>query len=256
MKVATWNVNSVRARRERLLQWLERHPVDVLCLQELKVTDADFPTQELREAGYAAAVSGQRTYNGVAILAREEPRDVERGLGDDEDDPAARLIAARVAGLRVVSAYFPNGGSLGSDKWLYKLEWMRRLGGWLRRRCDPDEALVLCGDFNVAPEARDVHDPAVWEDSVLYHPEAREALEQIRNFGFVDLFRRHRPEAGLYSWWDYRMLGFQKGRGLRIDHVWGTREVAERSRGADIDREERKGKRPSDHAPVVVELSD
>jgi len=230
--------------------------VDVLCLQELKVRDEDFPTGELRQAGYAAAVHGQRAYNGVAILARQEPEQVERGFGDDEDDGAARLIACRVAGLRIVSAYFPNGGSLGSDKWQYKLAWMRRLGSWLRRRCDPGEPLVLCGDFNVAPEARDVHEPAVWADSVLFHPEARAALEEIRSFGFVDLFRKHRPEAGLYSWWDYRMLGFQKGRGLRIDHVWGTPVVAERSVAAEIDREERKGKLPSDHAPVTVELRD
>lgn len=256
MKLATWNLNSIRARRERLLRWLERHPVEVLCLQELKVTDADFPRDELREAGYEAAVYGQRAYNGVAILSRETPGDVERGLGDEDDDDAARLIAARVAGLRVVSAYFPNGGAIGSDKWRYKLEWMRRLAAWLARRCDPEEPLVLCGDFNVAPEARDVHDPAVWEGTVLFHPEAREALERIRAFGLVDLFRRHRNEAGLFSWWDYRMLGFQKGRGLRIDHVWGTRPVAERSLGAEIDREERKGKQPSDHAPVVVELAD
>jgi exodeoxyribonuclease-3 len=253
LKLATWNVNSVRARRERLLRWLERNPVDVLCLQELKVSDADFPGEELREAGYAAAVHGQRAYNGVAILARREPRDIERGLGDDE---AARLIACRVAGLRVISAYFPNGGSLGSDKWQYKLRWMRRLTDWLRRRCDPAEPLVLCGDFNVAPEARDVHEPAVWEESVLFHPEARTALEELRSFGFVDLVRKHRPEPGLYSWWDYRMLGFQKGRGLRIDHVWGTRVVAERSLAAQVDREERKGKLPSDHAPVIVELGD
>jgi exodeoxyribonuclease-3 len=256
VKLATWNVNSVKARRERLLRWLARHPVDVLCLQELKVVDADFPGEVLREAGYAAAVHGQRTYNGVAILAREEPREIERGLGDDEDDEAARLISARVAGLRVVSAYFPNGGSVGSDKWRYKLEWMRRLVSWLRRNCDPQQPLVLCGDFNVAPEARDVHDPAIWEESVLYHREARNALEEVRGFGFVDLFRRHRPEPGLYSWWDYRLLGFQKARGLRIDHVWGTPSVAARSVAAEIDREERKGKLPSDHAPVVVELED
>jgi exodeoxyribonuclease-3 len=256
LKLATWNVNSVKARRERLLAWLERHPVDVLCLQELKVREQDFPFEALRQAGYAAAVHGQRAYNGVAILAREEPLEVERGLGDEADDDAARLIAARVAGLRVVCAYFPTGGAVGSEKWLYTLEWMTRLAGWLRRRRDPEEPLVLCGDFNVAPEARDVHDPAVWEETVLFHPQARAALERIREFGFEDLVRRHRDESSLYSWWDYRMLGFQKGRGLRIDHVWGTPPVAERSLAAEIDREERKGKQPSDHAPVVVELAD
>lgn len=254
MKLATWNVNSVRARQERLLRWLAAHQPDVLCLQELKVTDADFPFDALREAGYHAAVHGQRTYNGVAILAREEPQDVVRGLDDGADDPAARLISARVGGVRVVCVYVPNGGELGSDKWSYKLDWLRRLRAWLERHHRTDERLALCGDMNVAPEARDCSDPVAWEGTVLYHPDVRAAFRHVTDWGLVDAFRLKRPEAGLYSWWDYRMLAFPKNVGLRIDHVFTTTSLGERCTAASIDRNERKGKQPSDHAPVVLEF--
>jgi exodeoxyribonuclease-3 len=257
LRIATWNVNSIRARRERLLRWLEREAVDVLCLQELKVSDEEFPALDLQALGYHSAVFGQKTYNGVAILARERPRDVERGFGapDGEEDEQARLIAGTVAGVRVLCAYFPNGGSLGSEKWSYKLSWMTRLRAHLDRRYDPDQPLALCGDFNVAPEARDVHDPAVWEGSVLFHPEARAALRDVAGFGLEDVVRRHHEEGGLFSWWDYRMLAFPKGRGLRIDHIYTTRTLADRSRDAFIDRDERKGELPSDHAPVVASFA-
>lgn len=254
MKLATWNVNSVRARHERLLRWLAAHQPDVLCLQELKVLDADFPFDAVRAAGYHAAVYGQRAYNGVAILAREEPQGVMRGFDDGVDDPTARLISARVAGVRVACAYVPNGGELGSDKWAYKLDWLRRLRAWLERHCDPSEPLALVGDMNVAPEARDCSDPVAWEGTVLYHPDARAALRQVTEWGLVDAFRLMRPDAGLYSWWDYRMLAFPKNVGLRIDHVLVTPSLAARCSAASIDRDERKGKQPSDHAPVVVEF--
>jgi exodeoxyribonuclease III len=254
VKIATWNVNSVRAREERLLRFLRARQPDALCLQELKVEDAAFPFDAVREAGYFAAVHGQRTYNGVAILAREEPRDVERGLADGGDDSQARLIAATVDGVRVLSAYFPNGGELGSDKWQFKLDWMRRLRAHLDRRYDPQQPLALCGDFNVAPEARDVCEPKAWEGTVLFHPDVRAALENVRGFGLQDALRIHRQEAGIYSWWDYRMLAFPKNRGLRIDHVFVTRPLAERCTGVVVDRDERKGKQPSDHAPVVAEF--
>ena len=254
MKIATWNVNSVRARADRLLRWLATHSPDVLCLQELKVQDADFPFDMLRAAGYEAAAHGQKTYNGVAILARTAPADVERGFGDGGDDTQSRLIAARVAGIRVVSVYIPNGQEVGSEKWVYKLEWLRRLRAWLDRRCRPDEPIVLCGDFNVAPEAKDVHDPAAWEPTVLFHPEARAALESVRAWGFTDTLRLHRQEDGLYSWWDYRMLAFPKNNGLRIDFVLATAPLAQRCNAASIDRDERKGTLPSDHAPVIAEF--
>jgi exodeoxyribonuclease-3 len=254
VKLATWNVNSVRAREERLLRWLEANRPDALCLQELKVTEDGFPALSLGSLGYRAAVHGQKTYNGVAVLSKTEPSDVERGFGDGGDDAQARLVAARVGGVHVVSAYVPNGAGVGSDKWAYKLDWLRRLRAWLDRRFAKGDLVALCGDFNVAPEARDVCDPEAWESSVLFHPEARAALEHVRAWGLVDAFRLHHEEGGLYSWWDYRMLAFPKNRGLRIDHVFLSEPLAARCRAARIDRNERKGKQPSDHAPVVVEL--
>jgi exodeoxyribonuclease-3 len=254
MKLATWNVNSIRAREERLVRWLSATKPDVVCLQELKVVEEQFPLLALRSLGYYAAVHGQKTYNGVAILSRAEPGEVERGFGDGGDDSQARLVAARVEDLRVISAYVPNGQEVGSEKWTYKLEWLRRLRAWLDRRFRPTDRIVLCGDFNVAPEARDVWDPAAWEASVLFHPEARAALESVRAWGLVDAFRLHHQAPGFYTWWDYRMLAFPKNQGLRIDHVLVSEPVAATCSAAIIDRNERKGKQPSDHAPVVVEL--
>ena len=254
MKLATWNVNSIRAREERLLRWLATHQPDVLCLQELKVTEDAFPLLPIRSLGYHAAVHGQKTYNGVAILSRAEPADVERGFGDEGDDSHARLVAARIGNVHVASVYVPNGQEVGSDKWAYKLEWLKRLRAWLDRRCSKSDLVAVCGDLNVAPEARDVCDPAAWEPSVLFHPEARAALENVRGWGLVDAFRLHHQEPGFYTWWDYRMLAFPKKEGLRIDHVLLSEPLAARCTAALIDRDERKGKQPSDHAPVVVEL--
>ncbi len=254
MKLATWNVNSVRARGERLRRWLSRAEPDVACLQELKVTDDGFPAGAVRAAGYHAAVYGQKTYNGVAVLARAEPVSPERGFGDGGDDPAARLLTVRLGELHVVSAYVPNGGVVGSDKWAYKLDWLGRLRAWLDRRFARSDLVALCGDFNVAPEPRDVCDPDSWAASVLFHPEARAALEQVKAWGLVDAFRLHCPDAGHYSWWDYRMLAFPRNQGLRIDHVLLSEPLAPRCRSAVIERDERKGQQPSDHVPVVVEL--
>ena len=254
MRVATWNVNSVRARRERLLRWLERRQPDLVCLQELKGTEEHFPFEPLRQLGYEAAVFGQRTYNGVATLARgREPDEVLRGLQQGRD-PDARLIATRYGDLWVVNIYVPNGATVGSDKYAYKLQWLQRLSEWLRERFEPSVPLLLCGDFNVAPEDRDVHDPAQWADTVLCHEQARQALERVRAFGFQDVFRRHHEEGGHYTWWDYRGGAFWKGHGLRIDHIWGTPPIATRSRDAYVDRDERKGKGPSDHAPLLAEF--
>jgi exodeoxyribonuclease-3 len=256
MKIATWNVNSIRARLERVLAWVDAARPDVLCLQETKVEDAAFPVEPFAARGYHVALAGQRTYNGVAILSRPEPADVARGLDDGEDDPQARLIAATVDGVRVLCAYAPNGEAPDSEKFPYKLRWLGRLRRYLDGRADPGRPLALCGDFNVAPEARDVCDPEAWSASTLYHPQARGALAEVAAFGLVDVFRQHHAEPGFYSWWDYRMLAFPKNQGLRIDHVLATRPLAERSASAAIDREERKGKQPSDHAPVVVEFRD
>ncbi len=255
MRIATWNVNSIRARLQRLLAWLERDRPDVACLQEVKATEAQFPFDPLREAGYHATVYGQKTYNGVAILSRRPPEEVLRGLRDGED-PDARLVAARFGTTWVVNVYVPNGATVGSEKWAYKLRWLAELRTWLQARFSPEEPLALCGDFNVAPEDRDVHDPSRWARSVLCHPEAREAMEAVRRFGLVDAFRRHHEEGGLYTWWDYRGGAFWKGHGLRIDHVWATEPLALRSTAAHIDRDERKGKGASDHVPLVVDFDE
>jgi exodeoxyribonuclease-3 len=254
MKLATWNVNSIRAREERLVRWLEAGRPDVVCLQELKVTQDVFPFGRLQELGYHAVVNAQRTYNGVCILAREEPRDATRGFEDEGDDDQARFVSARVGPLRVASAYVPNGASVGSEKWSYKLEWLRRLRRWLDRHVGKGDLFAVCGDFNVAPESRDVCDPQAWEPSVLFHPEARTALSGVLEWGLVDAFRLHHQAPGFYSWWDYRMLAFPKNQGLRIDHVFLSEPLAARCTAALIDRNERKGKLPSDHAPVIVEL--
>jgi len=252
MKIATWNVNSIRSRLERLVRWLERTGPDVVCLQELKVTEEAFPFGPILDTGYHAAVCGQKTYNGVAILAREEPVHVDRGLGDGENDPQARLIAADVSGVRVLSAYVPNGQTVGSEKYAYKLDWLRRLHEHLKRRYAPSDSLVVCGDFNVAPDDRDVANPERWAGSVLCDQAAREALENVRRWGLADVFRQHHPAGGVYSWWDYRMLAFPKNDGLRIDHIFTTQRLAGRCTAAEIDRDERKGRKPSDHAPVIA----
>ncbi len=255
MRLATWNLNSIRARLPRLLAWLGRQQPDVLCLQELKVSQEQFPFAEVEAAGYHAAVFGQRTYNGVAILSRTPLREIEAGFGPEDDDPAARLISARAGDLQVLSAYVPNGQVVGSEKWEYKLAWLGKLRRHLDRQRDPGDKLALCGDLNIAPEARDVANPAAWEGSVLYCAEARAALGQVLAFGLVDAFRLHHSEGGLYSWWDYRMLAFPKNDGLRIDHVLVTEPLAPLCSGAFIDRNERKGQQPSDHAPVLIELA-
>lgn len=256
MRIATWNVNSVNARRERLLAWLARSRPDVACLQELKCEDALFPHDAVREAGYHAAVHGQRTYNGVAILSREPAAEVTTGLLDGVTDPQARLIAATIAGVRIVCVYVPNGGEPGSEKLSYKLDWLARLEHYLRLRHDPAQPLALCGDLNVAPEARDVARPEEWAGTVLCLPNVRSALARIGEWGLTDCFRALHPEGGHYSWWDYRMLGFPKNNGLRIDHVLASAPLAARATSASIDRDERKGQRPSDHAPVLVEFRD
>ena len=252
MKLATWNVNSVRARQERLLRWLEKHQPDILCLQELKGTEDNFPFDAIHEAGYHAAVYGQKTYNGVAILSRTEPSAVLKGFNDETEDPQARLISAMIHDVRVICAYFPNGAEVGSDKYTYKLDWMDRLVRFLNREASPSDPMILCGDFNVAPDDQDVARPEAWMDTVLCHPEVRESLERIRSYGFTDVFRMHHPEGGIYSWWDYRNLGFPKNNGLRIDHIFATEPLAKNCGSAVIDRDERKGKSPSDHAPVIA----
>jgi len=251
LTIASWNINSVRARVARLEAWLADRRPDVLCLQELKCTEEQFPLEAVQRLGYHAAVYGQKTYNGVAILSTTPATDVERGLPlPNEEEGEARVLAATVQGVRVLSVYAPNGQSVDSPAYQGKLAFYARLRRALDGRYRAEPSLVLCGDFNVAPEERDVWDPILWEGQTLFSLPERAALKEVVAFGLEDTFRLHHSEPGRYSWWDYRMLGFPKNRGLRIDAIYANHALAVRCEAADIDREARKGKLPSDHAPV------
>lgn len=252
LKIASWNLNSIRARNERVLAWLESNQPDVLCAQETKVVDELFPHEALASVGYRAVVHGQKTYNGVALITREDVTDVVCGFGDGSPDAQARFIGGTVRGVRVFSAYVPNGSSVGSDKYQYKLEWLARLRAFLNKSESADAPVVLCGDWNVAPDDRDVHDPLLWEGGILCSDKERAALQHVVDWGFTDTFRMHCEEAGKFSWWDYRMLGFPKNKGLRIDHIYATETLRSQCSECVIDRDERKGKGASDHAPVVA----
>lgn len=254
MKIATWNVNSIRARQARVLAWLEQSQPDALLLQEVKCQEKEFPSDALRALGYHSAVHGQKTYNGVAIVSKAEPLEVERGINDGVEEPQSRVIAATVAGVRVVSVYAPNGQAVGSPAYVQKLEFYERLRSYLDKRHRREDALVLGGDWNVAPEDIDVWDPVAWEGQTLFTLPEREALKKLCAFGLEDTFRRVHPALQKFSWWDYRMLAFPKNRGLRIDHVYATPALAARCVATEVDREARKGPQPSDHAPVWAEF--
>jgi exodeoxyribonuclease-3 len=252
MTIVTWNVNSVRARLDRVLAWLAKHEPDVLCLQELKTSLANLPVDAFKDAGYHVAAACQPTWNGVAILSREEPCDVLMGMNDGEDDAQARLVAATVGGIRIVSVYVPNGQVPESDKYQYKLRWLDRLRTWLEHAPDPAVLMAVCGDFNIVPRDIDAHDPAIWTGSVLLNPEVRERLGALLDLGLVDVTARHHPEGGPFSWWDYRMMAFPRNHGLRIDLILASQALADRCVQAWVDRDERKGEKPSDHAPVLA----
>lgn len=254
LKIASWNINSLRKRQERLLLWLHETNPDIVCLQETKCTDEQFPAESLREAGYAAVFQGQKSYNGVAILAKEEPREVRMGFCDEIADDQARVIAAYVGNVRVLSIYAPNGQAVGSPAYLYKLDWYERLTKYLRDREESLERLILCGDFNVAPADEDVHDPALWRGAIMCSEKERAVFRAVCAAGLTDTLRLHHPESGIFSWWDYRMLSFPKNRGLRIDAILAGSELAMKCSDAGVAREMRKGKDPSDHAPVWAEF--
>lgn len=251
MLLATWNINSIRARQERLLAWLERREPDVVCLQEIKCTEEQFPFEALEEAGYHAAVHGQRAYNGVAILAKAPIEDVVTNFGGVADEAGARVISGTVDGARIISVYVVNGKRIDSDSYAVKLAWLDRLEGYLSEQ-DLDEPLAVCGDYNIAPDARDVEKEERWAGGVLYNEDLSARFERLLELGLVDTLRRHHDEGGIYSWWDYRRLAFPKNDGLRIDHILATPALAEASTDAWVDRDERKGKKPSDHAPVLA----
>jgi exodeoxyribonuclease-3 len=254
VRIVSWNINSLRKREERLLDWLKETQPDVVCLQETKCTDEQFPALALRAAGYRAAFHGQKSYNGVAILAKEEPREVRCGLCDEVADDYARVIAATVGDLRVISIYAPNGQAVGSDAYRYKLEWYRRLTNCLRKQEPTLGRVLLCGDFNVAPEDKDTHDPVLWRGAIMCSEGERAAFRALEEMGLSDTLRLHHPEPGIFSWWDYRMLAFPENRGLRIDAILAGSELAARCTDAGIEREMRKGKDPSDHAPIWAEF--
>lgn len=255
MKLASWNVNSLKVRLPQLLDWLAAQQPDIVCLQETKLDDAAFPRREIETAGYHAAFCGQKTYNGVALLTREAPSELAFG-NPHFADPQKRLLAATVGGIRVVCAYVPNGQAVGSDKYAYKLEWLAALACWLADELAANPRLAVAGDFNIAPEDRDVHDPAAWAGQILCSEAERAAFQRLLNLGLNDSFRLFEQAEKSFSWWDYRMLGFQKNQGLRIDHILLSEPLARRCVAAGISREMRKRERPSDHAPVTAELAD
>jgi exodeoxyribonuclease-3 len=263
LQIVTWNVNSIAARLPLVLHWLESFAPDqrpgVICLQEIKCVDAKFPADDFTKIGYHSEIYGQPNYNGVTTLIRQDLAptiaEVQKGFPGEADDAQRRMLAVTVAGVRVVNVYIPNGQAVGSDKYTYKLDWLDQLRRYLAENCDPSQPLALCGDYNIAPDPIDVHDPAAWEGKVLFSQPEREALQRIKDWGFEDSFRRLYPEQQVFSWWDYRMNSFKRNLGLRIDHVWVTQNLMERCQQVQIDRETRTWERPSDHAPVVATFS-
>lgn len=257
MKIATWNINSLKVRLQHVLDWLASSRVDVLCLQELKLADDKFPQAALDAIGYRSWYAGQKTYNGVAILARD-------GLCVDEssivrnipgfDDPQQRLIAATIDNTRIVSAYFPNGQAPGTDKFIYKLAWLNALRQWVSTELRAHQQFALTGDYNVAPEERDVHDPQAWTGQNLVSPDERAAFHALIELGLVDAFRCFEQPEKSFSWWDYRMLAFRRNAGLRIDHILLSPALAERCTACEIDKTPRRWPQPSDHAPVIATL--
>ncbi len=254
MKIATWNVNSLNVRLPHVLDWLAANPIEVLCLQETKQQDADFPQQALLEAGYHTAFIGQKTYNGVAILSRMPLEDVQFGIPNFEDEQR-RVISATINGIRVVCVYIPNGQAVESEKYYYKLGWLQALREWLAEELQRHPKLVLLGDYNIAPEDRDVHDPVVWQGNILVSEPERLQYQQLIKLGLTDSFRMFEQADKAFTWWDYRMMAFRRNHGVRIDHILISRPLVLVCKSCVIDKEPRKRERPSDHTPVIVELA-
>ena len=254
MKIATWNVNSLKVRLPHVLDWLNTYQPDVLALQETKLIDDKFPHAELQAVGYSCLCSGQPTYNGVAILSRMAPEDCIHGIANYED-VQKRVLSATIAGIRIVNVYIPNGQSVDSDKYVYKLAWLEALTALLARELKTYPNLVLLGDYNIAPEPRDVHDPQAWEGQVLFSAPERAAFQGLLNLGMRDSFRLFEQAEKSFSWWDYRMNAFRRNMGLRIDHILVSAPLVSLCKTVVIDKEARKAERPSDHAPVMLELS-
>ncbi len=254
LKIATYNANSIRVRLDQILDWLQREATDILCIQETKVQDKDFPLTPIQEAGYHVIFKGQKSYSGVAIISREAPQDVDYGL-EGQDEP--RLIRTVIQGISVVNTYIPQGRDAKSEHFQYKLDWLAKLRSFFEKHYTPTQPLVWVGDFNIAPEDIDVYDPKALQGHVDFHPEAKAALEKIRAWGFVDVFRKHHPdEPKQFTYWDYRARNpIERGRGWRVDHIWATEVLAKKSTKAWIDVEARRAERPSDHTFLVGEFS-
>ncbi|HEX7030346.1 MAG TPA: exodeoxyribonuclease III [Gammaproteobacteria bacterium] len=253
MRIATWNVNSLRVRLPQVLVWLEANKPDVLAIQETKLTDDNFPAEALAAAGYHATWHGQPTYNGVAILSRTSMTDIRMGMPGFADTQA-RVLAATTEGLRILNLYVPNGQEVGSEKYAYKLRWLEHLAGLVEAELKEHPNLVVLGDFNIAPEDADVHDPEEWRGKVLFSEPEKAALNKLLDLGLTDSFRLFEQPAEVFSWWDYRAAGFRRNRGLRIDLVLLSQALAGRCTAASVDREPRAWERPSDHAPALVDL--
>jgi exodeoxyribonuclease III len=256
VKVATWNVNSIRARLDHALDWVERVKPDVLCMQETKVVDDDFPTDEFMRLGYGVAMAGQLSYNGVAILSRLPMKDLSIGLLGQPESADKRAIAATIAGIRIFSVYIPNGKSVSSPSFQEKLAWLGSLRETLDARADPQADVLVCGDFNIATDERDLYDPEAFRGKTHFHPDEHRALAHVRDFGLTDAYRLFHAEGGVYSWWDYRAGGFRKNEGMRIDYVYLSASLAARCTSATMDVEPRRLDKPSDHIPVLVELAE
>ena len=255
MRVATWNTNSLRVRVEHLTRWVRENPVDVLCLQETKTVDDQFPTLEIAALGYPhQAIYGQKPYNGVAILSRHPITDVVKGFTLGDADPQTRIIHGTVNGVRLINCYVPNGNRVGSDKFHYKLAWLKRLREELDAAYKPSDPVLLCGDMNIAPGDDDTWDPFEADGHILFHPEEHRALKRVTDWGLTDAFRHHHPQSNAFSWWDYRGGGFQRNHGFRIDHIYLTQSLLQRCTEVTIERQLRGWEKPSDHVPVVAHL--
>lgn len=252
MKIVSWNINSLRKRQDRLFAWLQTTNPDIVCLQETKCPDELFPVLAFQAAGYYSAFHGEKSYNGVAILTKAQLRDIRQSLCDEVADPQARVIAATTGEFRVLSIYAPNGQAVGSPAYQYKLDWYRRLRDCVAK--EKSANLIVCGDFNVAPDDRDVYDPDLWRGAIMASDGERAAFEELCTVGLRDTLRIHHKEGGLFSWWDYQMRGFEKDHGLRIDAVLASEALAKKCVASGVDRKMRKGKEPSDHAPVWAEF--
>jgi len=255
MLIATWNVNSILARMSSVMRFLDDVNPDVLCMQETKCTDDKFPLLDFQARGYHCQLFGQQSYNGVAILTRETYETRHRGYPGDDETAQSRLITSTVNGISIVNVYIPNGQAVGSEKFEFKLAWMQRLREFFDQNYDPATPVVLCGDFNVAPEDRDVHDVRLWQGRIMFSEPERSALQHIKDWGFTDAFRLHNEAGGHFTWWDYRAGAFRRNLGLRIDHVWITESLVSRNVRTWIDRDPRTWEKPSDHAPMITEIN-